>query len=292
VGFTLLELLVVIAIIAVLIGLLIPAVQKVREAAARLQCSNNLKQIGLAFLDHHDTHGYFPTGGWDWYYPPTYQNGVPVVGAGQTASWAFQILPYLEQESLWRGGQATNDRDRILVAVGTPLKVYFCPARRAPQTVAISDPEYLMRLSPPRPASVTMALIDYAASNLEGTGVVRRYQPTRIADITDGTSLTLLVAEKRINLRMLGQVQEDDGLGYATGWDDNVIRSTNDSPERDFFGLPDQDAEGFFGSSHPSRMNAVFADGSVQRISYDIDSDNFRRLGNISDGEVIDGDDF
>jgi prepilin-type N-terminal cleavage/methylation domain-containing protein/prepilin-type processing-associated H-X9-DG protein len=283
-GFTLIELLVVIAIIAILIGLLLPAVQQVREAAARIQCKNNLKQIGIAFQSHHDALGYFPAGGWNWTTPPTYVNGQPAVGADQQAGWGFQILPYLEGGNAWKGGQATTDLDRILVAVGTPNRVFFCPARRPPKTVTVSYPAYLGGMA------VTHALCDYAAANFhvtlsKQTGVVRQYQPNRIADITDGTSSTLMVAEKRMNLRSLGQATDFDGVGYTAGWDPDTVRTTDKAPKPDYNG--DIDTTKRFGASHPGQFNAVFADGSVRPIPYTIDPVTFSYLGNKSDGQVV-----
>jgi prepilin-type N-terminal cleavage/methylation domain-containing protein len=285
-GFTLVELLVVIAILGTLVGLLLPAVQKVREAAARVQCQNNLRQIGLAFHNHHDTHRFFPTGGWDWTTPPTYVNGQPAVGAAQQAGWGFQVLPYLEQENVWRGGSATTDLDRALVAMATPVKVFFCPARRAPQTVTYSYPGYLGGIP------TTHALCDYAASNLEGTGVVRQYRPTRIADVRDGTSNTVLVGDKRLNLTLLGQPQADDNEGYTCGWNEDTVRFTDQRPAPDFVGDPSLHGGRLFGSSHVGRFNMAFADASVRPVSYSVSAPVFRNLGNISDGQVINPDDF
>jgi prepilin-type N-terminal cleavage/methylation domain-containing protein/prepilin-type processing-associated H-X9-DG protein len=276
-GFTLIELLVVIAIIGVLIGLLLPAVQKVRDAAARLQCQNNLKQIGLAFHNHHDQLLYFPTGGWDWWYTPTYVNGTPVVGEYQQAGWGFQILPYIEQDNVWKAG--------AVVAVGTPIKTFFCPARRGPQTLVFTDPAYQGG------TPTTTALCDYAASNWEETGIVRYRHPTRMADITDGTSNTLLAGDKRLNRANLGQPQKDDDTGYASGFDADVIRATTRPPLPDY-NAPSGDGDLRFGSSHTGVFNVVFADGSVHSLSYAISPDTFRYLGAEADGQVINSSDY
>jgi prepilin-type N-terminal cleavage/methylation domain-containing protein/prepilin-type processing-associated H-X9-DG protein len=279
-GFTLIELLVVIAIIAVLIGLLLPAVQKVREAAARTQCQNNLKQLGLAFHNHHDQLNFFPSGGLGFDSPPTYLGGSPAVGQAQLAGWGFQILPYIEGDNVWKAG--------AVVAIGTPNRLFFCPSRRGPQVVIRND-----TYSPPVAggASIAYALCDYAASNREGTGVVRQILPTRMAEITDGTSNTLLLGDKRLNLYYLGQPQTDDNEGYTVGWNSDTIRRTERGPRPDFSDLTG-DGDGRFGSSHPGRFNAVFADGSVRPISYTVNDIVFEYLGNRSDGQVINDSDF
>jgi hypothetical protein len=208
------------------------------------------------------------------------------MGADQQAGWGFQILPYIEQQNVWRGGGATTDTDRALVAIGTPLKIFFCPTRRAPQTVVYSYPGYLGGLS------AVHALSDYAASNLDNTGVVRQFKPTRIGDITDGTSNTLLIGDKRLNLANLGQAQADDNEGYTCGWNEDTMRLTSDPPQPDFFGDPSLYGGKLFGSSHPGRFNVVCADGSVRTVSYGVSEATFKAFGAIADGQVINLDDL
>src|SRR5262249_3622386 len=126
-GFTLTELLVVIAIIGVLIGLLLPAVQKAREAANITTCKNNLKQIGLAFLDHVNALNYFPPGGQSTGGVTFASPGVPHLGTDQKAGWGFHILPFLEADNTQRGGGGLTNQECSKVVVGTPNKVFFCP---------------------------------------------------------------------------------------------------------------------------------------------------------------------
>lgn len=271
-GFTLIELLVVIAIIGILIAILLPAVQQAREAARRAQCRNHLKQIALAFHNHHDNLLYFPSGGWNWWTPPSYTNGSPDVGSQQQAGWGFQILPYIEASTVWRAGAVT--------AVATPNALFFCPSRRGQQTLNYPD-QYTPQLTG---ANLTHALCDYAASNFDGTGVVRQTTPTKIAEVTDGTSNTLLVAEKRLNATELGQNQPDDNEGYTAGWDEDTMRLTSEAPAPDFHGSGP--GPHIFGAAHSGGFNAALTDGSVRALSYSIDLTVFGRLGNKNDGQT------
>ncbi|PQO26438.1 DUF1559 domain-containing protein [Blastopirellula marina] len=305
-GFTLVELLVVIAIIGVLIALLLPAVQQAREAARRMQCTNQLKQIGLAWHNHHDTYKTFPTGGYFWSYHITYANGSPAIGKDQGAGWGFQILPFMEQTAVWEGGSATDNLGRSIVSMETPISTYFCPSRRQPLAYGPVTDWYAFgpdKLCLTDKRSFGHAGTDYAAANAEGNGILARpsdntgcsssspsgpkkghRQDLGMHSISDGTSNTIMVGDKRLNIANLGNYQGDDNEGYTSGWDHDTVRYTNRVP------LPDpktNDGNQRFGSSHIGGINAVLADGSVRSITYQIDLATFTYLGNIDDGQPI-----
>jgi prepilin-type N-terminal cleavage/methylation domain-containing protein/prepilin-type processing-associated H-X9-DG protein len=316
-AFTLIELLVVIAIIAILIGLLLPAVQKVREAAARAKCQNNLKQIGISWHNHHDTYQIFPTGGAHWGFIPDFiATGSPrSAGRGpqsQRAGWAFQILPYLEQENLYRGTGATTVTEARAIVARTPVIMYSCPSRGSPRTVQWSD-SY-------RPSfELTRAQTDYVANAgapsplTTRNGIVQgRWDPNardpndqpyvdptfgagfptpltvNTAAILDGLSNTLMVSEKRIDRTLLGQPQTNYNNGYATGLDNDTCALHSPRPRADvpLDAAPIAGGQEF-GSSHSDGMNALLADGSVRFLSYAISPTTFTRVCEIADGQVL-----
>jgi prepilin-type N-terminal cleavage/methylation domain-containing protein/prepilin-type processing-associated H-X9-DG protein len=267
-GFTLIELLVVIAIIAILIGLLIPAVQKVREAAARTRCANHLKQVGLAIHNFHDSYRRFPTGGDD---GPTSCCSADTL---DRYNWTYHILPYLEQDALFRIGQ--TDRTKLRTS---PVSTYYCPTRRE------------VRLYQ------GVAKSDYAGNggtdDLNGILVRTSKGKATIAGIKDGTSNTLLVAEGRLHLAFVdnasGQCCSDNEDAYTNGWGDDVIRRGSNPPLPDLTdsALPGSSADSRFGSSHSGGVNAVLADGSVRVVHFSISAQVFQRLCMRNDGQAF-----
>lgn len=277
-----------IAIIAVLIALLLPAVQQAREAARRTQCRNNLKQLGLTLHNHHDVYGFFPSGGVDWTYAPDMVSaGTLEVAPRQRAGWGYQILPYLEQANTWKGGNKTTVADCQTLIISAAIPAMYCPSRRPANALPAAASWY-------GPSGTYQhGQTDYAASVATGANdgfmVYTKADQTgnlmHFSDMIDGTSNTLAIGEKRLDLRGLGSYQGDDNEGYSSGYDHDVIRFTNLDPRVDT--ITAGSGEERFGSSHQQVFNALFADGSVRPISYNIDLTVFGLLGTRGDGKPV-----
>jgi len=278
-AFTLIELLVVIAIIAVLIGLLLPAVQKVREAAARIKCQNNLKQLGIALQAYHDANNALPAGG---------QTTTPMT------SWLVHILPYIEQDPLYQQyNQALPYNNAANLAVGNvQVVIYACPSgtdslsgnsSEASGGVENFSTHYYGNMGPTGTGLIAYNSMGSGNSTYALDGVLGQDVKVRITDIVDGTSNTLLVAER--------SQDEPSGVNSYRSW----IRGcnggcgacknvTNPINSTYYTGANFNDIS--FGSNHTQGANFALADGGVHFISQSIDMNVYKALASRSGREA------
>jgi len=283
-GFTLVELLVVIAIIGTLVGLLLPAVQSAREAARRMSCSNNMKQVGLAIVGYEQGRKSYPQG----------RNLREQTGI----SWGFLLLPYLEQSAIYNAYDKTAraDDDKNIVAMRTPVSNYFCPSRRSPA----ADRNFDNNDAPPVVKGAA-AGGDYAAN--AGTyynyhwesdaptfdpklgGPIHTYSRVQSRQVTDGLSRTFAMGEKhipKITSASADMTHHDQGdtAFFAADTPQTIFRDT----ARGIADGPSDLNPRKYGSLHPGVTNFVFLDGHVEPISSDADTTVLRWYCTVGDG--------
>jgi prepilin-type N-terminal cleavage/methylation domain-containing protein/prepilin-type processing-associated H-X9-DG protein len=291
-GLTLIELLVVIAIIGILLGLLLPAVQAVRAAAARMQCGNNLKQLGLAMHGYHDTNNAFP---------PAFINNGPdgTTGFDFVHGWGPFILPYIEQQplyDLYRWDVALYRPENATV-VATHLNLFQCPSAPERDRYVTFGPFQRFQTRGACGDYANTLEIDPALANGDARGVLT---PTRtcLADISDGTTQTILLTEDagRPRLWQAGRAGPDQvvpgGPWVAFKNGISLRGSTPDGTRKPGpCALNCTNASEVY-SFHPGGANAVFADGSVRFLRASIHIRVLAGLITRAGGEVVSGGDF
>ncbi len=318
-GFTLVELLVVIAIIGILIALLLPAVQSAREAARRAQCSNNLKQIGLAVHNYHTSFGCFPPGSIDCPNYPTDCSGAYTGGGPYLTTWTICLLPFLEQQTLYDQYDSSlpSSRDNINKRVTqTFIPAYLCPSDV--NTDQLARPESGPSAYDYAPGSyravsglkenASGAAWDEANSQdrdtrgvmhgLFNTGSRTVRWANKIANVTDGTANTLMVAEYHTTTH--NRRRTFWAYAYTSYNQSSACPGCNPW----MLGVPDYDecvkqsssfefqtgenaCKRAFASLHPGGFNGVRADGSVYFISTTIDRNIFGAMASIAGGEIV-----
>lgn len=307
-AFTLIELLVSIAIMGLLVALILPAVQAARRAARRTECRNHLRQLGVGVHNFEATYQHYPSNGWGFLWI-----GDPDRGAGprQPGGWIYQLLPYIDGEPLASVGEGLSPAQKP-AALGDllqePLPLLRCPSRPG-RSISPANPDLLFRNAVPQ---TEVAKTDYAINEgdfitdtREGpltieegddpnypwrdvsraTGVSFLRSRVRPADVTDGTSNTYLIGEKYVSES--GYTTADDAGNdqpLYSGVDVDINRWSINVPLPD--GLSVQERR--FGSPHRGGCHFVFCDGSVREVSYLIDFNVHRHLGNRKDGQAVD----
>jgi prepilin-type N-terminal cleavage/methylation domain-containing protein len=341
-AFTLVELLVVIAIIGVLVALLLPAVQSAREAARRMQCSNNLKQMALAALNFESTYNHLPQGphdgdpqatsaaGYNYIEVPPAYGGTTCCRAANRNGWNhfYKILPFFEQQNVYDLGidapaiwpvatNASNENDVARAVIPS----FYCPSRRTNEvygTALFSRNDYAGCAGfyqgetiegtgdvPPPPLGL-LPIGDERGNVNQGNEGGRKgaivwsgFGKKRIlAGVTDGTSNSIIFAEKCLPPTRWGADGGDNERWNNAGWDEDNIRWH-------FAPVADKKAPPFrpgttnstawrrmFGSSHPAGLQAAFIDGSVRFASFTVDPNNWRRVCVIDDGEAFNSTDL